>query len=81
MVLWIIIFILLLIIVLLVSALLYVVKKAMYLSRKEKDFLIFVIDIYIDYAEELKLNSIQEHNLIVGQLNRLKNKYLENEKK
>jgi len=49
-----------------------VIKKATYLSKKDKDFIIYVIDIYIDYADELKLNSIEEHEIIVKQLERIK---------
>ena len=77
MILWILIFILVGINILLAFALLYVIKKALYLSRKDKDFLIFVIDIYIDYAEELKVNTLEEHNIIVKKLTRIKEKYLE----
>lgn len=44
------------------------------MSEKEKKFIIFVIDIYIDYAEELHLNSVEEHEKIVEELNKIKEK-------
>ena len=71
-ILWIVVFILLVIVLLLVIALIFVIKKATYLSRKDKDFMIYVIDIYIDYADELKLNTVDKHEIIVKQLERIK---------
>ena len=73
-ILWILITLLIVIILLLSIAILYFVKKATYLSKKEKDFINFSIDMYIDYAEELKINSENEHNLIVKELKKIKEK-------
>jgi len=78
-VLWIVVFILLLVVVLLSIALVTVIKRATYLSEKDKDFIVFVIDIYIDYAEELKLNTVEEHEIIVKQLERIKENRMKNE--
>jgi|GEM_PF-4817362 hypothetical protein len=77
-VLWIVVFILLLVVVLLSIALVTVIKRATYLSEKDKDFIVFVIDIYIDYAEELKLNTVEEHEIIVKQLERIKENRMKN---
>jgi putative cell wall-binding protein len=71
-VLLIVIFILLGIIVVLAIALKTVISKATYLSRKDKDFIIYALDIYIDYADELNVSSLDEHEVIVKQLDRIK---------
>ena len=64
------------IIALLAGALLLFAKKSIFLSKKENDFLIFVIDMYIQYAEELEINSEEQHDKIVMELNRIKKKHL-----
>lgn len=69
---WVLICGLLLTVIILAFALLYVIRKATYLSRKDKDFIIYAVDIYIDYADELKVSGIEEHNVIVKQLERIK---------
>ena len=63
----------LVIIVLLLSVALYrVIDKATYMSKKEKDFVLFVIKIYIDYAEELGLSSAEQHDILVKELEKIK---------
>ena len=63
----------LLVVVLLLSISLYwVIGKATYMSKKEKEFIIFVIDIYNNYAEELNLNSVEQHEIIIKELNKIK---------
>ena len=63
----------LLVVVLLLSIALYrVIVKATYMSKKEREFILFVIKIYIDYAEELELNSVKEHDIIVKELLKIK---------
>ena len=42
------------------------------MSKKEKEFIIFVIDIYNNYAEELNLNSVEQHEIIIKELNKIK---------
>jgi hypothetical protein len=73
---WGIIIFLLIIIGVLSVAVLIIIKKATYLSQKDKDFIIFAIDMYIDYAVELDIHSEYQHELIVKQLKRIKEKYL-----
>jgi len=69
--------ILLLVIILLLSLALYnVIKKTTYLSEKQKEFIIFAIDMYIEYAEELDIVSPEKHEQIVKQLENIKEKYL-----
>lgn len=53
-------------------SLLYVIKKATYLSKKEKEFISFAIDMYIDYAKELNIESPKQHEFIVKQLKKIK---------
>lgn len=79
MLLWIVVFSLLVIVIILSSALYLVIQKATYLSKKDKQFMTYVIDIYIDYAEELKLNTIDEHETIVKELQRIKDDKMNNE--
>ena len=68
MILWVIICLLLIVVVFLSVTLFMVVKKASYLSRKQKDFIIFAIDMYIDYSEELEITSKSQHDVIVENL-------------
>jgi hypothetical protein len=53
-------------------SLFYVIKYATYLSKKEKEFISFAIDMYIDYAKELNIESPQQHEFIVKQLKKIK---------
>lgn len=62
----------LLIILILSLSLFFVIKKASYLSKKEKDFIIFAIDMYIDYAKKLDIQSEEQHEQIVKQLKNIK---------
>jgi len=57
---------------LLCIALFLLIKKATYLSKKEKDFIEFTIDMYIDYAKDLNINSETEHDRIVIELKKIK---------
>lgn len=62
------------IVVLLLSISIFVIgKRATYLSRKDKDFISFVIDMYIDYGDEIGVSSVEEHETIVNELKRIKN--------
>lgn len=68
--------ILLLIIVLTLSiSLFFFIKKSDYISDKDKEFIEFVIDMYIQYAEELEIHSKAQHKKIVEKLEEIKNKY------
>ncbi len=77
MILWVIICLLLIVVVFLSVTLFMVVKKASYLSRKQKDFIIFAIDMYIDYSEELEITSKSQHDVIVENLKEIKEKHIE----
>lgn len=72
--------ILLIIIVLLLSmALYFLIKKSTYLSEKEKQFIIFVIDIFIEYGDDLGIQSKEQHEKLVKELEKIKKKHLKNE--
>lgn len=70
-----IIIILAIVILFLSSTLYYLMKKNTFISDKEKDFVVFVIDMYIKYADELKINSKEQHEKLVEELEKIKNKH------
>ena len=76
MILWVVIVVLLIICLFLSITLFLVVKKASYLSKKQKEFIIFAIDMYIDYSEELEITSKTQHDVIVENLKEIKEKHL-----
>lgn len=67
------------IIVLLSLTLMHVVNKATYLTKKEKEFIEFAIEMYVEYAEELEITAPEKHEYIVEQLNKIKDKKLKND--
>lgn len=71
---WALIFILILIITLLSFTIYYVAKKATYLPKEKKELIIFVIDMYIEYGEEINITSKDKHELVVSKLNQIKDK-------
>jgi len=75
-ILWLVIIFLLLSILGLVFALIYIIKKATYLTKNEKQYLDFVIDIYINYASELNVVVEDKHEKIVQELEKIRDKHL-----
>ena len=68
---------LLVIIILLLSLVIYhFSKKSIYLSNKEKEFVVFVIDIFNEYGDSLGIQSKEQHQKLVDELNKIKNKHL-----
>lgn len=55
-------------------------KKTNYFSDKEKEFIYFVIDIFKDYGDELGIQSKEQHEKLVKELTKIKDK-LNGEKK
>jgi thymidylate kinase len=49
-------------------------KEAEFLSKKDLQFLEFTADMYIKYAKDLKIHSINEHELIVKELEEIRKK-------
>ena len=68
-------------VVLLALALFFFVRKSEYIPDKDKEFIEFTIDMYLQYAEELEINSPKQHKVIVTQLERIKNKYFKTDEK
>lgn len=58
-----------------IAFLLYI-RKSTFIPDKDKEFIDFTIDMYIQYAEDLDIHSPQQHKKIVEQLKRIKDKYL-----
>jgi len=55
------------------------IKKSTYLSDKEKEFIIFVIDIFSEYGDDLGIQSKEQHKKLVEELDKIKKKHLNNE--
>ena len=61
-------------VILLAMALYLFAKKSIYLSDKEKEFIIFVIDIFSDYGDDLGVQSKDQHTKLVEELEKIKKK-------
>lgn len=61
-------------------ALYWFLKKSVYISDKEKEFIVFVIDVFRDYGDDLGIQSKEQHKQLVEQLEKIKNKYFKNGK-
>jgi len=69
--------IILLVIILLLALALYIFsKKSIFLSEKEKEYIIFVIDIFIQYGDDLGIQSKEQHLKLTEELEKIKNKHL-----
>ncbi len=51
------------------------------INKKDKEFIIFVIDMYIQYAKELNIHSEEQHDKMVEHLEFIKKKYFYDENK
>ena len=69
---WIILIFFSLIILLLSIGIVIVIKKATYLSKKNRDLIIFVIDMYIQYGEEIGITSQDKHDVLIKELEKIK---------
>ena len=78
-ILYIVILLLVVIITLLAIALYLFAKKSVYISNKEKEFLVFVINIFSEYGDDLGIQSKDQHVKLVEELNKIKTKHLKNE--
>jgi len=75
-ILYILIILLAVIVFLLSSALYYFLKKNTYISDKEKEFIVFVIDIFTQYGDDLGIQSKEQHEKLTKELEKIKNKHL-----
>lgn len=71
-VLYIVILILVVIVLLLVVTLYFLVRKTIYFSDKEKEFIVFVIDIFKDYGDDLGIQTKDQHKKLVEELEKIK---------
>jgi hypothetical protein len=55
-------------------------KKSIYFSDKEKEFIIFVIDIFKDYGDDLGIQTKDQHKKLVEELEKIKDKHFKIEK-
>ena len=74
-----IIILLIVVIIVLVGTQRILIKKSTYLSDKEKEFVIFVIDIFSEYGDDLGIQSKEQHEKLVTELEKIKKKHLNNE--
>lgn len=56
-------------------AIYYFLKKGIFISDKEKEFIIFVIDIFEQYGDDLGIQSKEQHKKLIDELEKIKNKY------
>lgn len=52
-------------------------EQAIFLSKKDLEFLEFAVDMYIKYSEELKLYTADQHQHIIAEMERLQKKLTE----
>ena len=57
-------------------AIYYFLKKGIFISDKEKEFIIFVIEIYEQYSSDLGIQSKEQHKKLIEELEKIKNKHL-----
>lgn len=76
-ILYILIVLLIIAIVLLAMALLFLIKKNTYITDKEKEFIIFVIDIFEQYGDDLGIQSKEQHEKLTEELEKIKKKHLQ----
>jgi hypothetical protein len=74
-VLYILIILLATIILFLALALYWFSKKSIHVSDKEKEFIVFVIDVFRDYGDDLGVQSKEQHKKLCEELEKIKNKY------
>lgn len=52
------------------------IKKSIHISDKEKEFIIFVMDIFTQYGDELGIQSKEQHAKLCEELEKIKKKHL-----
>jgi hypothetical protein len=65
---------------LLAGSIYLLLKRTTYFSRKEKEFIIFVIDIFAEYGDDLGIQSKEQHKKLVEQLEKIKKKIEKHDK-
>jgi len=63
------------VIILLLSLALYTfIKKSIYLNNKEKEFILFTFSVFIEYGDDLGIQSKEQFKKISEELDKIKNK-------
>ena len=75
-ILYILILLLTIIIFFLSFAIYFFLKNGTYISDKEKEFIIFVVEIYEQYSSDLGIQSKEQHKKLIEELEKIKNKHL-----
>jgi len=75
-ILYILILLLVMVILLLAMVLYLFAKKSTYLSNKEKEFIVFVMDIFTEYGDDLGIQTKEQHEKLVEELEKIKTKHL-----
>lgn len=78
-ILYIAIILLIVVIIVLVGTQRILIKKSTYISDKEKEFIVFVIDIFAEYGDDLGIQSKEQHKKLVEELEKIKIKHLKHE--
>jgi len=76
---YIVILLLVVIVALLAMTLYLFTKKSTYLSDKEKEFIVFVMDIFTEYGDDLGIQSKEQHEKLVEELEKIKKKHLKSD--
>jgi len=74
-VLYILLILLALIVFFLSMAIYHFLKKGAFISEKEKEFIVFVIDIFEQYGDDLGIQSKEQHKKLVDELEKIKRKH------
>jgi hypothetical protein len=53
----------------------FLIKRNPYFSKKEKEFIVFVIDIFSDYGDDLGIQTKEQHQKLVEELEKIKKKF------
>lgn len=56
-------------------AIYHFLKKGAFISDKEKEFIIFVINIFEEYGDDLGVQSKEQHKKLVDELEKIKKKH------
>ena len=67
--------------VILLTILRILLIKYKHIDKKDKEFIVFVIDMYIAYAKELNIHSEEQHDEIIKRLENIKKNYFYTENK
>lgn len=47
-------------------------EQAIFLSKKDLEFLEFAADMYVKYSEELKIHSKKQHEILIAEIERVR---------